>query len=83
LKIIASAHFKKLSTKQKSHKYLPIHIRTSQHNRSIPDPEATLPAFGDQKIPLTLKNGTHVRNGFWDILGLKKPLSLDGYHETT
>jgi hypothetical protein len=30
--------FKKLSTKQKSHKYLPIHIRTSQHNRSIPDP---------------------------------------------
>jgi hypothetical protein len=37
-KIIAFAHFKKLSTKQKSHKYLPIHIRTSQHNRSFPDP---------------------------------------------
>jgi hypothetical protein len=46
--------------------------------------KATLPAFGDQKIPLTLKNGTHCSEWLLGPFGgPKKPFVLDGYPITT
>jgi hypothetical protein len=111
-KIIAFAHFKKLSTKQKVtniYRFTSGLLSTTnlfQIQASTGDSKETylkhrlfsLPGssvchvcakrqrflhLGTKKYPWCWKMEPIVRNGFWDLLGLKKPLSLDGYHITT